>query len=94
MAITWSEAPKIGFPATRPKYICNYFKITSVRAYHTFFLLPIRIGLKHRPRLICALVFRARTEVYECYTYTRRDHRVWGLSLENTGEGGEGVTVI
>ena len=39
----------------------------------TFFLLPIRIGLERRPRLICALVFRARTEVYECYIYTRRD---------------------
>ena len=73
----------------------------------TFFLLPIRIGLERRPRLICALVFRARTEVYECYIYTRRDktgyyyhillsyHRMWGwgggLSLENTGEGGVGA---
>ena len=84
----------MGSHATRPKYICNYFKITSVRAYYNVFLLPIRIGLKRRPRLIYALVFRARTEVYECYTYTRRDHRVWGLSLENTGEGGERVTVI
>ena len=24
-------------------------------------------NLERRPRLICALVFRARTEVYECY---------------------------
>ena len=63
MAITWSEASKIGFPATRPKYICNYFKITSVRAYDNVFLLPIRIGKERRPRLICALVFQARTEV-------------------------------
>ena len=67
MTITWSEAPKIGFPATRPKYICNYFKITSVRAYYNVFLLPIRIGIERRPRLFCAIVFRARTELYECY---------------------------
>ena len=68
----------------------------------TFFCCQY-VGLKRRPRLICALVFRAHTEVYVCYT--RRDktvyyyhillfyHRVWGLSLENTGEGG-GLTVI
>ena len=67
MTITWSEAPKIGFTATRPKYICNYFKITSVRAYYNVFLLPIRIGIERRPRLFCAIVFRARTELYECY---------------------------
>ena len=60
-------------PATRPKCICNYFKITAVRAYSNVFLLPIRIGLERRPRLICALVFRAHTEVYEWYIYTRRD---------------------
>ena len=73
IAIIWSEAPKKGLPATRPKCICNYFKITAVRAYSNVFLLPIRIGLERRPRLICALVFRAHTEVYECYIYTRRD---------------------
>ena len=89
------------------KWICNYFKITSVRAYYNVFLLPIRRGLERRPRLICALVFRARTEVYECYIYTRRDktcyydlillsyHRMWGgVVIRKYRRGCGGLTVI
>ena len=90
----WSEAPKKGLPATRPKCICNYFKITAVRAYSNVFLLPIRIGLERRPRLICALLFRAHTEVYECYIYTCRDKT--GLSyiiILSYDVGGGGVVI-
>ena len=48
-------------PRLGPNVYVNYFKITSVGAYYNLFLfILIRIGL-------------ARTEVYECNIYTRRD---------------------
>ena len=71
-------------------------------------MLPISVGLERRPRPICALVFRVRTEVYECYIYTRRDktsyynhillsyHMMWGChkKIQERVGGGGGLTVI
>ena len=73
-----------------------------------FFSVANTYRSRGRLRLICALVFRARTEVYECcdktgyyYHILLSYHRMCvcvgggGVSLENTGEGGGGgLTVI